>query len=163
MRFLCPFIHAYIFQITVLARRVHSLADRPSKSDEPMIYICPVFSVGLLHQHAQRVAMAVGAVVAADDGNIANGGHGVAQQRDVGITVETLHLAGSVIVGIIFVVTHAGVDGHLQLAEPLGHVLVLQGPQRAVHEVAGHEQHVATLAVEHRHPAVEVGAAVVVA
>ena len=38
-----------------------------------------------------------------------------------------------------------------------------QRAQRAVDEVAGHEQHVAALAVEHRHPAVEVGAAVVVA
>ena len=34
-------------------------------------------SVGFLHQHPQRVAVAVGAVVAADDADVADGGTGV--------------------------------------------------------------------------------------
>ena len=104
--------------------------------------------------------MDIAAVVAADDAEIADGLAGILQQMDAGILIK---LSRSRLAAIVFVVADTGVDRRLQPQELLVHLLFNHRSHAAVDDVAGNENQVWLLGVDHVHPTVQFAATVVIA
>ncbi len=117
--------------------------------------------VDFCRESGHTAAALVGAVVASDDDEGAiDYGRFVAEQVDAGIPVE---LACEGFPGVVFVVAQAGIDGGLEAAELGCHVLVDEGTDADVDDVAGDEDEVGVLGVDEVDPPAEFGARIVVA
>ena len=141
-------------EVDVLAFSLLQMVRLVVKQDAELLAVSP------LHQHSQRVAVLIGAVVASNDAKVAHDDTGILQQLNACVLVE---LTGARLATIVFVVADAGIDGSLQSTELLVHPFVYQGSHTAVNDVSGYEYQVWLLVVDDVHPAVQLVATIMIA
>ena len=104
--------------------------------------------------------MEIGAVIASDDAEVANGDTGILQQMDIGLLIE---LSGSGLSAIVFMVADACIDRCLQQFELLMHLLFNHRSHAAINDIASNENQVWLFGIDHFHPTVQFVATVVIA
>ena len=113
--------------------------------------------VGLFHEFGDGQAMTVGTIVTSDDlQTVGEGDEGVAQQVDGGVLQERfagLHAAD------VFVITGCHVDAHrcFEQIQFFCHLLLVEGDEAVVYQVATNDNQVGMLGVNHLDELLELG------
>ena len=117
-------------------------------------------AVGSIPHHlSQCLALGIGAVVAANDGDCTiDNRRAVDEQTDACLTIELTCLGFA---AVIFMVTQTGIDRSLDAPHLLRHVLFDERTRADVDDVARDEHHIWLLGVDEVHPTGEFGTTVV--
>ena len=110
------------------------------------------------HELFYTLAVLVAAVIAPHDGHVADGCDAVSQQINSALLDEVYRLVDS---RDVLVVTQTCYDGGFEAPQFFGSALFLQRAHNAVNQVSSDKNHVGVLAINHVHPASNLGTSIV--